>query len=184
MRAVETSAPVAGLTTELCDVVQVRVENHHPPVDDPVGHHHATVGEERDILWTTKVGLIVSGHVLLAQRRQQLAPVVGEDEDLMPRLVDHPHPLFRVIRTDPNAVRTGALRPFEQVVPLVPHLDQVAIPIDDVNAVLPRAPIRIGERIDPDGAHKPGEPRRHRIGQPGLATLHDENAVGRLGVNT
>ena len=99
----------------------------------------------------------------------------------MPRLVHHPHAAFGVIRADPDPVRPGTVRTFEQVIPLVPDRDQVAVAVNDKDTVLPCTAVRFPQRVDPDRPHETGEPRRNRVGQTGLAPLDHEDAVWRLG---
>ena len=166
---------------ELRLVAALRVEDDDAVVVQPVGHQHPPVRQERHVLRPAEVGLVAAAHVLLAQRRQQLAAVVGEDENLVAGLVDHPHAPFRVVGADADAVRPRSVGVGAQVVPLVPDLDQVAVAVDHQQAVLPHAQPGVAERVDADGADVAGELRGHRIRQARLPPLRDEDAVGRLG---
>ena len=85
-----------------------------------------------------------------------------------------------VVGADADAVRPRPVRPLEQVVPLVPDLDDVAVAVDDVDAVLKRPALGLAQGVDADGAGVAVEPVRHRVGKPRLAPLQDEDAVGRL----
>ena len=124
---------------ELRLVAPLAVQNDDAVIVEPVRHQHPAVGQEGDILGPAEMGLIVAADVLLAQRHDQLAAVIGQHEYLVPGLVDYPHPAFRIVRADPYPVGTGAVRIGAQVVPLIPHFDQVAVAVDHHQAVLPGA---------------------------------------------
>ena len=54
----------------------------------------------------------------------------------MRRLVDHPHATLTIVRTDADAMDADLpVRSCEQVVPLVPGLDHLAVAIDDEDDV-------------------------------------------------
>jgi hypothetical protein len=71
-------------------------------------------------------------HVRLADRLQQLLAVVGELEDRVAIVVDEPHVLLGIVGTDIDRVRAP-----QHLVPLRPPLDDVAVAVDDEDAVLP-----------------------------------------------
>src|SRR5258708_39894310 len=128
--------------------------------------------------------LVAAGHILLAKRLQQLAAVVGEDVDRVERFVDDPHAPLGIVRTDPHAVRPRTGRAFAQLVPLSPTLFHVAIAVQRVEAIAPDTAVHGVEHVDTDGAGETEVSGRNRVWKPGLATLRDENAVGRLGEHT
>ena len=84
----------------------------------------------------------------LAQRQHQLLAVVGEFEDLLHHVVDHPDVLFRIVGTDLDVVRAAAA--LEEVIPLRPVLQQLAVAVDHQNAVL-QARLALRGRL-PEGA--------------------------------
>ena len=76
----------------------------------------------------------------------------------------------------------GPLVPSEQRVPLGPRLDQVAVAVDGEDAVAPHPLALLGPQgAQADGPDEAGEAGGHRVGQPELAPLGDEDAVRRLG---
>ena len=99
-------------------IVPVTVELHDPGVGQAVGHQDAAVLRESDVLGTSEVRLIVPGFIPRAQRKQELAAVVGEDVDLLAAVVDHPYTAVGIIRADRDFVGTGGA--FEQIIPLGP----------------------------------------------------------------
>ena len=71
-----------------------RVEDHHAVVVEAVGDQDAAVGQEGDVLRLAEMRGVAAGHVLLAERLQQLLAVVREDVDGVEGLVDDPDPVF------------------------------------------------------------------------------------------
>ena len=116
---VELTGPFSPLP-ELREVVPLGVDNDHARVVVAVRHQNPPVGQERHVLGFPEVGLVVAGDIFLPERHQELATVIGEHENLMHRLMNDPHPALGIVGADANPVRPGPIRPFEQVVPLVP----------------------------------------------------------------
>ena len=83
-----------------------------------------------------------------ADRLQQRLAVVGEPVDHLHVVVDDPDVLLRVVRADVDRVR-----PPQQLVPLLPPLDDVAVGVGDDEAVLPLrvdAELAVGRPLDAD----------------------------------
>ena len=109
-----------------------RVELRDARAVVPVGHVEAPVGQPRHERRTVEVGAVGAWNVRRADRLHELLAVVGELVDRVRVVVDHPHVLLRVVGADVDRVRT-----LEQLVPLRPLLDDVALRVDDDEAVLP-----------------------------------------------
>ena len=179
VHAVELARAFAE-AAELRDVVRVAVKDHHPVIVQAVGHQNPAVGQKRHVLWPREVLRILSRNILLAQRLQQLAAVVGEDVDLMERLVDQPHAVFGVVWADAQPMGSRSGRALAQGIPLRPALFDVAVTIERVEAVEPDTAFSGVEHVDPDRARVAGKLGRNRRGQSGLPTLRDEDAVRRF----
>ena len=67
-----------------------------------------------------------------ADRLHELLAVVRELVDHVHVVVDDPHVLLGIVRADVDRVRAP-----QQLVPLRPRLDDVAVRVDDDDAVLP-----------------------------------------------
>ena len=98
-----------------------------------VGDEQAAVRQPRDVLRPAEVRGVLAGDIGDTKRQHELLAVVGELVDLMTGVVDHPDVFFRVVRIDPDLVRTAAA--FEQLVPLRPRLHQLAVAVHDEDAV-------------------------------------------------
>src|SRR3982751_4544033 len=77
--------------------------------------------------------VVVARDVGFAERPNELLAVVGELVDLMPRVVDDPDVMRGIVRADADLVRAAAA--LEQLVPLRPRLEELAVAVDDENAV-------------------------------------------------
>ena len=179
VHAVELAGSLAK-AAELRDVAPFAVEDHHAVIVQAVRHENPAVRQKRDVLGTGEVRGIAARNVLLAQRLQQFAAVVGDDVDLMERLVDEPHATFGVVRADAQPMGTWSGRALAQPIPLRPSLFDMAVTVERVEAVAPDAAVGGAEHVDPDRARIPCELGRNRVGQPGLPTLRDEDAVRRF----
>ena len=165
------------------DVVHVAVENHHAVIVEAVRDENPAVRQKRHVLRLAEVRAVLSLDVLLAKRLQQLAAVVREHIDLTERLVDDPHAMFGIVRADAHPMRSRAGRALAQIVPLRPALLDVAVAVERVQAVLPDAALGGIEHVDADRARKPRKARRNRVRQADLATLRDEDPIGRFREN-
>jgi hypothetical protein len=67
-------------------------------------------------------------------RHHELFAVVGELEDLLPRIVNDPHVALRVVRADLDAMRPAPAFGKEMIV-LIPALDDLALRVGDDDAV-------------------------------------------------
>src|SRR5207247_7210144 len=113
--------------------VAVLVELHHARIDVAVGHEESSVRKKREIGWPAEMVLIVAGDTRLAERQHELLAVVCELEDLLSEIVDDPHMLFGIVRTDFDLVWTAAA--LKEPIPLRPCLDELAVRVDDDDAV-------------------------------------------------
>ena len=145
-----------------------------------IGDKNSAVRQKRHILRPSEMSLVCSRDALLAESLEQLAAIIGEHVDLMEGLVDDPHTAFRIVGTDAQSVGTGSIRSFAQVVPLVPHLDDLTVTIDGIETVTPDAATGVAEHVDPDGTGISREFWRNRVRQDGFPTLGDEDAVRRF----
>jgi hypothetical protein len=137
-----------------------------------------------------------------ADRLQELLAVVGEDVDRLHVVVDDPDALLRIVGADVDRVR-----PAHQLVPLLPRLDDVALAVEDDEAVLPvriDAELAIRRALDPDvivfafprrqplprvlvGAADSGKRRRRRVSPEARdgeadarSELRQQDRLGRL----
>ncbi len=78
------------------------------------------------------MGCIGARHVGRADRLKQFLAVMREDVDCVGVVIDDPHALRRVVRTDVDGVRS-----LVHVVPLRPVLDEIAGGIDHHDGVVP-----------------------------------------------
>src|SRR5215831_5007499 len=130
-----------------------------------------------------------TGHVRCPDRLYQLLAVISELVDRMRVIVDNPNVLLRVVGADINRVWT-----FEHLVPLGPLLDDVALCVDDDQAVFPAgvyAQLSIGRRRSAPQFHSPcrilartsGARRRGGVGvapwQPSERKLHIRSDLGK-----
>src|SRR5215475_5789308 len=95
-----------------------------------------------------------TGHVRCPDRLYQLLTVISELVDRMRVIVDNPNLLLRVVGADINGVWT-----FEHLVPLGPLLDDVALCVDDDQAVFPEgvyAQLSIRSRLSAPQFHSLG----------------------------
>ena len=126
--------------------------------------------------------LIGSADVLLPERPQKLFTIVGQHEDLMRSLVNDPYAALRVVRADADPVRPSPVRALEEVIPLVPDLDEISVAIEDVDTVLPSA-AAAQAHVPVNRAHPAVELCGHRIGEASLTSLKRYDAVRGLDVD-
>ena len=115
------------------------VENHHAMVVQAVGDENPAVRQKRDVLRLGEVRAVAARHVLLAERLQQLAAVIGEDVDLMEGFVDthtRRSGSYGLMRT---RCGPGPDDPSHRRVPLRPALLHLAVRVERVEAVPPDA---------------------------------------------
>ena len=125
------AAGCAGLAPRH-QVLAVLVELHDARVRVAVGDEERAVGQPRHERRPVEMLVVGRVHVRLADRLQQLLAVVAEHEDGVPVVVDDPDALLRIVRADVDGVR-----PPQHLVPLRPVLDDVAVGVDDDDAVFP-----------------------------------------------
>ena len=167
----------AAARTPRRDEGAVLVELRDARVAQAVGDQQAAVRQPRDVLRPAEVLLVVAGDIGFAQRADELLAVVRELVDLVARVVHDPHVPIGIVRADPNLVRSAAA--FEQLVPLRPRLDQLAVAVDDDDAVA-HLGLGLGRTLvhrSPDAV----EAARQCLGKLQLAARGDEDAVRRLG---
>ena len=88
-------------------------------------------------------------HLRRADRLHELLAVVREPVDHLHVVVDDPHVFLRIVRADVDRVRAP-----QQLVPLIPRLDDVAVGVRDDDAVFPLrvdAQRAVRRALDPDG---------------------------------
>ena len=110
----------------------VLVELHDARVGVAVGDIERAVGQPRDERRPVEMLVIGGVYVRLADRLQQPLAVVAENENGVTVVVDDPHALLRIVGAD-----VDGMRPAQHLVPLRPVLDNVAVRVDDDDAVLP-----------------------------------------------
>src|ERR1700730_6882530 len=94
-------------------------------------------------------------------------------------VVNHPDVVLRIIWTDQHRVRSAAI--LEKMIPLRPCLDQLAVGIDNGDAVLEHGRQACGRQ--PKGARETIEIARQFVRQLQLAAVSDKDSVGRLSEN-
>ncbi len=114
------------------DELAVAVELHHARVDVAVADEERAVRQPRHVGRPREVGGVVARLHRRAERHHQLLAVAGELVDRVRAVVHQPDVPFRIVR-----VHQDAMRPHEQLVVLLPRLDQLAVAIDDVEDVIP-----------------------------------------------
>ena len=123
--------------------------------------------------------VVAAGFVPSAERHQEILAIIRKFEDLMVNIVDNPDVVFRVVRADQDRVRPTAI--LKQMIPLRPRFDQLAIGIDDVDAILKQG--RLPRGLFAKRAPEAGEIAGQFVWQFQLATVGDEDSVGRLSEN-
>src|SRR5262245_61519691 len=108
------------------------VELHDARIDVSITDEERYVGKKRDVRRPGEMCLIVSGNAGFSERSHQLLAVVGELENLVPVIIDHPNVPLRIIRTDADVMRTAST--LKQLVPLRPRLDHLAVAVKNQNA--------------------------------------------------
>ena len=117
MHRVELTIPGAR-SSPLHQELSVPVELHHARVGITVADKERSVGQPRNVGRPAKMFLIGAGYTGLSKRHHKLLAVVGELEDLLAHVVNDPDVPFRIVRADPDLVRTAPT--LEQVIPLCP----------------------------------------------------------------
>ena len=117
---------------EIQQELPLRVELRDAGAVVAVGHVEAAVGQPRHEGRSIEMRAVGARHVRRADRLHQLLAVVRELVDRVRVVVDDPHVLLCVVRADVDGVRA-----LEQLVPLRPLLDDVALRVDDDDAMLP-----------------------------------------------
>ena len=159
------------------DVLAVPIELDDARVRVAVADEEGAVGQPRDVGRPREVRLVVAGHAARADRLHQRLAVARELEERVRAVIDEPDVAIRVVRVHQHAVRTD-----EQLVVLLPRLDQPAVAVDDVDDVIP-ARMAGGILLRQVIARRVA--RRHGIA--GLlehretAAREDDHAIGALG---
>ena len=115
-------------------VLAVPVEFDDARVHVAVGHEEAAVGQPRQIGRAAEVRLVGAADAGHPERHHQLLPVVGELEDLLPRIVHHPDVPLRIVGADLDAMRPAPAGR-EQVIVLAPAFEDLAVGVGDDDAV-------------------------------------------------
>ena len=113
----------------------ILVELHDSTVRIAVADEERTIREPVDHRRSIEVLQVVVGSedAHLAEREHLRLAVVRELVDDVVHVIDHPDVPLWIVRLDVNLMRTAAA--FEQVVPLFPRFNQLALPIDDEDGV-------------------------------------------------
>ena len=130
----------------LHEELPVLIELRHACAGVAVRDEEGAVGQPIDIGRPVEVRCVRAGYLRSADGLQQLAAIVREAVDYLHVVVDDPDVLFRIVRADVDGVRTA-----EQLVPLLPGLDDLAVAIHHHHAVLPfrvHAQLAIGRTLD------------------------------------
>ena len=136
-----------------------------------VGHKHGAVGKPRQKRRAVEVRAVRAGHFGRADGLHQLFPVVRELIDRVHVIVDYPDMFVRIVGIDRDEVRA-----LQNLVPLRPAFDDVAVGVRDDDAVFPlridaersRSSHRLARRESDPVAAAAGQRRGRRIapGQP------------------
>ncbi len=113
-----------------------------------VGHEERPIRQPVHERRPIEVGRISTFLLRRADRLHQLLAVVGELVDHLHVVVDNPHVLLGMVRADVHGMRAP-----QDLVPLRPRLDDVAVGVGDDDAVLPLgvdAKLSIRRALDPE----------------------------------
>ena len=121
-----------ALDAPLHQELPVLVELRDARAGVAVGDEERAVGQPVDERRPVEVRRVRALHLRRADRLHELLAVVREPVDHLHVVVDDPDVLLRIVRADVDRVRTP-----QQLVPLIPRLDDVAVGIGDDDAVLP-----------------------------------------------
>src|SRR6185503_9390789 len=149
----------------LAEVIQILIHDHHAMVVETISDEHPTVGQKRDVLRFPEMLAVGALDALFSERADEGLHVVREDVDLAERLVDDPDLLLRIVEIFADAMRPWTSGAFEQLVPLIPDLDGLAVRIERIETVLPDSPLDRTQHVDANRSGISEEAGRHGIGQ-------------------
>ena len=178
MRRIELAISSAGCSPGR-EKFSIFVKLHDARIAITVADEECAIGQPGDVGGPLEMLVVIAGLVPHAQRHQKLFAVIGKLEDLMVNVVNHPDVVLGIIRTDQHRMRAAPI--LEEMVPLRPRFDELALGIDDGDAILEHGHDTCGRR-----PQRPGEAieiARELIGESQLATIGDKDFVGRLGKN-
>ena len=112
--------------------LSILIELGHARSVIAIGDEHGAIGKPSEKRWAVEMCAIGAGYLRSADGLQQLLPVMGELVDNAHMIVDDPNVLFRIVRIDGDEVRS-----LQNLIPLGPSLDDVAVCVGDGDAVLP-----------------------------------------------
>ena len=135
MQTVEVSRPHLGgqdaFLTPFGQVVSLVVELDDPRIHVAIRNEYG-IGQKGHEGWPPEMMLVVPGFAVGAQGLHQFLAVVAEFEDRVGEVVDDPDVLFRIV-----GIHMHGMRLHEHRIPLAPGLDNVALAVDDDQAMLP-----------------------------------------------
>ena len=108
-------------------------------ITQSIGNQKCSIWQKCYILRLRKVSFIPARYIFFTQCLKQVFSIVRENIDNMTRFINNPYAFFRIVGAYSNAVRSRAISTREQVIPLVPYLNDFTFTINHINTVLPYA---------------------------------------------
>src|SRR6266566_7595715 len=158
----------------------VPVELYDACIAVTIADKKRAIRQPGDVGRPLEVFVVIARLVPLPEGHQKLLAIVGEFEDLMMNVVHHPDVVFGVVRADQDRMRSTAI--LEEVIPLRPGFDELAIGVDNGDAILEDGRYTCG--CQPERARETIEITRQFIRELYFATISDEDFIGRLGENS
>src|SRR2546427_1378335 len=179
MRCIELAIAGAGSSPGQQEF-SVPVELYDACIAVTIADKKRAIRQPGDVGRPLEVFVVIAGLISHSKGHQKLFAIVGELEDLMMNVVHYPDVVFGIVRADQDRMRPAAI--LEEMIPLRPGFDELAIGVDNGDAVLEDWRYTCGRQ--PERARETIEITRQFIRELYFATISDEDFIGRLSENS
>ena len=160
--------------------LSVLVELYDTRIAISVAYKKRAIRQPGDVGGPLEMFVVVAGLIPHSKGHQQLLAIIGEFENLMMNVVNHPDVVLGIVRADQDGVRSTAI--LEEMIPLRPCFDQLAAGIHDSDTVLKHGRHTCG--LLTERTPEAIETARQFIRQLQFAAVADKDFVGRFSENS